>query len=327
MSTLPEVLSGGDKPLFNIGAVSRLTGLSMATLRAWERRYGFPQSKRTEGGHRLYSEQDVLKLRWVKARIQEGMQTSQAIQALRHQTQMGHIIQAETVPSIPDISTPVATFHPASFVEQLYHALTSSEEEATHVLASALALISPEELILHVFAPLLEKVGNAWEQGEINVATEHMATNFLRQRLLMWMVSGPPPKPVPPIILACAPQEWHEGSLLVLGALLRRRRWPIVYLGQAVPLADLASLVNDLTPNLVVFVAMTEEAAKSLMDIPVHFPHTEGQKAPSIGYGGRVFVEHPQWRARISGLYLGDTFEEGILNIERLLLSSRKTAG
>ena len=69
MVTLPDVHLGSDEPLYNIGVVSRMTGVSMATLRAWERRYNFPNSERTSGGHRLYSENDVLQLRWVKDRI------------------------------------------------------------------------------------------------------------------------------------------------------------------------------------------------------------------------------------------------------------------
>ncbi len=325
MATLPHVLVGGDKPLFNIGAVSRLTGLSMATLRAWERRYGFPQSKRTEGGHRLYSEQDILQLQWVKARIQEGMQTSQAIQALYHQTQLGHVSQPEPAPLLHRVSTAEPRPNLAMFADQLYEALVAHlEEEAAQVLANALAVASPEETILQVIAPVLDRIGSAWENGEIDIATEHLATNFLRQRLLMWMVSGPPPRLTPPIMLACAPQELHEGSLLVLGALLRRRRWPIAYLGQTVPMADLASLVRDLEPDLVVLVAMSEETAQALLDLPAYFPNLATEATPVVGYGGRFFVEYPEWRMRIAGEYLGDTFEEGVANIERLLFSRGK---
>ena len=36
----------------------------------------------------------------------------------------------------------------------------------------------------------------------------------------MWMVSGPPPKTTNQIVLACAPNEWHEGSLLILGGVI-----------------------------------------------------------------------------------------------------------
>jgi DNA-binding transcriptional MerR regulator len=75
----------GEQPIYNIGIVTRMTGISISNLRVWERRYKFPKSGRTAGGHRLYSEKDVIRLRWVKARIDEGMQTSQAIQVLMHQ--------------------------------------------------------------------------------------------------------------------------------------------------------------------------------------------------------------------------------------------------
>lgn len=92
MSPLPEVAYGSNKPLYNIGAVSRTTGISMATLRAWERRYDFPEAERTSGGHRLYSEHAVMSLRWVKQRIDEGMQTAQAINALRHQEHTGNLV-------------------------------------------------------------------------------------------------------------------------------------------------------------------------------------------------------------------------------------------
>jgi DNA-binding transcriptional MerR regulator len=54
--------------IFNIGAVTRMTGIPITTLHAWERRYGFLRSSaRTLGGHRLYTEKDVILLRCVKA--------------------------------------------------------------------------------------------------------------------------------------------------------------------------------------------------------------------------------------------------------------------
>ena len=74
-----------DKALYNIGVVSRMTNIPAATLRIWERRYGFPESERTDGGHRLYSEKEVQRLRWVKVKIDGGMQVRQVIRALRIQ--------------------------------------------------------------------------------------------------------------------------------------------------------------------------------------------------------------------------------------------------
>ena len=66
--------------IFNIGAVTRMTGIPITTLHAWERRYGFPHSSaRTLGGHRLYSEKDVTLLRCVKAQIDQGITARQAV--------------------------------------------------------------------------------------------------------------------------------------------------------------------------------------------------------------------------------------------------------
>jgi methanogenic corrinoid protein MtbC1 len=156
----------------------------------------------------------------------------------------------------------------------------------------------------------------------MNVATEHLATNYLRQRLLMWMVSGPPPKAINPIVLTCAPNEWHEGSLLILGALLRRRRWPVAYLGQAVPLPDLAGYVQDLKPSMVIAIAMTEETASELAEWPMWLPESAQGGKPIFGYGGRIFTIQPEWRMRMAGHYLGDDFRTGITTIERLLPQS-----
>ena len=70
-------------PLYNIGVVTRVTGVPIATLHAWERRYGFPDAARTAGGHRLYSEKDIARLRWVKSQVESGLTVSRAVIAVR----------------------------------------------------------------------------------------------------------------------------------------------------------------------------------------------------------------------------------------------------
>jgi DNA-binding transcriptional MerR regulator len=332
MASLVEIQSGSEVPLYNIGVVSRMTGISMATLRAWERRYEFPESKRTIGGHRLFTERDIIRLRWVKQRIDGGMQTSQAIHALQLQEETGQPVLTEEVFSVQSSRRSGQLFpsetldqddkhnYFASIQHQLIQALTHRETQvADDMMGEALALISPEVLILRVIQPVMEEIGNLWEQDKISVATEHLATNYLRQRLLHWMVTAPPSRSQQTVVLACAPDEWHEGSLLIMGALLRRRLWPVVYLGQAVPMPDLASFVHEANPPLVALVAMTEETASNLIDWTNWLPEAATKGRPVVSFGGRIFVEKPEWRMKVPGIYLGSTFEEGILTIEKLL--------
>ena len=320
MSPLPDVVNGNNDPLYNIGVVSRMTGVSMATLRAWERRYEFPESERTAGGHRLYSEKDVLRLRWVKERIDEGMQTAQAINALRYQETGGHFAPLpRTFPAIEE--QPKETWAlKTMFQTRLMEALVRKDlQTADIVMGEALASSSPENLILNVIGPTLSGIGAGWESGTVDITTEHLATNYLRQRLLMWMMSGPPPRSVNPIVLACAPNEWHEGSLLILGALLRRRHWPVAYLGQSVPLRDLAGFVRELHPAMLILIAMTDSTALELVDWPQWLPEVSQTGKPVVGYGGRIYVTQPEWRLRMAGTYLGDDFHQALEKIEKLI--------
>lgn len=301
-----------NEPLYNIGIVSRLTGIPVATLRVWERRYNFPTTTRTSGGHRLCSEREVIRLRWVKARVDEGMQTGQAIRALHHLEQQGRfpeVLSATTrlQQALPDPSL-------ANFRIRLTELLLKHElQQADSMLGEILSLYPLEDLILEVVDPSLNQIGEAWLNGEISIGTEHLATHFLRHRLLMWMLTGPLPfSGVPPILLACAPDEMHEGSLLIMGVLLRRKGWPVAYLGQNVPLKDVGLLVHHMNPSAIVFVAMIEGSARALTDWPEHIPEAAETGSPLLAYGGRIFSTHPEWRGRIPGLFLGETIREGI---------------
>lgn len=62
-ATKPLAITAGT---YKIGAVARLTGLSLDTLRAWERRYQVVIPVRTASGNRLYTREDVERLRLIK---------------------------------------------------------------------------------------------------------------------------------------------------------------------------------------------------------------------------------------------------------------------
>jgi DNA-binding transcriptional MerR regulator len=315
-----------DNPIYNIGVVERMTDIPAATLRVWERRYGFPDAARTEGGHRLYSERDVQQLKWVKAKIDAGMQTRQAVKALRaFEEEEGFA----AVPSplgegpLPSLTRPgqeVGDSYIALLQQRLFDTLIEHATiKADDVFDEALGLYSAEDVMMHLIRPTLADIGDGWVKGEISIGTEHLATSYLRQRLLAWLRSGPPAFAVPETVLACAPEEYHEGSLMIVGALLRRRRWPVAYLGQSIPLPDLARFVRETSPLAVVLVAMTEEPAQALAEWPKWLPEAAEKRRPVIAYGGRIFNESPEWRAQVPGLFMGATITEGVQTLERTL--------
>ncbi len=66
-----------------IRTIARLTGIREATLRAWERRYGFPRPDRNESNYRVYSREEVEDIRRVAKLITEGLSVSEAIAQVR----------------------------------------------------------------------------------------------------------------------------------------------------------------------------------------------------------------------------------------------------
>ena len=63
----------GEVALYSIGAVARMTGVPVGTLRAWEERYGLVVASRSAGGQRRYSRDQLEQLMFVAREVGEGM--------------------------------------------------------------------------------------------------------------------------------------------------------------------------------------------------------------------------------------------------------------
>ena len=304
-----------DQAVYNIGAVERMTNIPSSTLRIWERRYNFPVPARSKGRHRLYTEKQVTTLRWIKRQVDQGIRVGQAIRALE-QTQ-----DRAAFPETPSASFSEPSHTLAAIQKRLSHCLAENDlEQADQLFIRELAQYPVENQILEVILPTLNGIGEAWEKDAITISTEHLATQYLRHRLAAWSLTATPAyTAVPPIILACAPGELHEGGMLALSVLLQRRRWPVDYLGQSVPLNDLAKFVKKIQPLAVVLVAMSQKTAQSLVEWPDVLSGVIQQDRPFISFAGRIFVKQPEWRARVPGIYLGDSVQDGLETLERLL--------
>ncbi|HEY2438112.1 MAG TPA: MerR family transcriptional regulator [Solirubrobacteraceae bacterium] len=68
--------------VYSIGAVSTMVGVPQATLRTWEARYGGISPERTGSGHRLYTREQVARLRFVVSQTRRGMTAADAHRSL-----------------------------------------------------------------------------------------------------------------------------------------------------------------------------------------------------------------------------------------------------
>ena len=152
----------GPMPTYPIAAVARMTGLSIDTLRAWERRYAIVSPARDKTGVRRYSDRDVARLELARAA-----------------TALGHPIRwvAEQTDDelIAVVRAPAAALHEAAepTVRAVLERLGGYDTvQAERMLTTAALLTPPDEFVLRILAPLMHAVGSMWDAGRLSVAQE-----------------------------------------------------------------------------------------------------------------------------------------------------------
>lgn len=220
-----------------IGEFSRRVGVSPELLRAWERRYELLHPIRTEGGFRLYTDDDAERVERMKRALGGGFSAAEA--ARRALTQERSVERALD-----------------GAAERLVAAAHAYDEAIVHaILDEAFSGFSLETVLRDLVLPVLREIGAEWERGELEVGQEHFASNLVRGRLLalarLWGRGGGPLA-----ILACVPGERHDMGLIAFGLVLRSHGWRILFLGADTPLATLRRAVETTDPRLVVVASM-----------------------------------------------------------------------
>ncbi len=288
------------QPVYNIKAVVEATGLPAATLRAWERRYGALAPQRTESGYRLYSARDVAILQWLKARVEEGMNISQAIGLLN----LKQKAEADREGREPKTE---ARYGLIGARKTLVQALLSFDERyADRQVEEAFAAYGVEAVTEHIIAPALAEIGEQWHQGNASTAAEHFASNYLRRKMEALINASPNVAGTPRVVMGCAPDDWHELGLLSLYLLLRRRGINAIYLGQNVPVMQFIEEMARIRPAMVIISASTSQAVAGLIEL-ARAVEAMTTPRPVFAYGGHIFTSNPDLRQSVPGIFLGES--------------------
>ncbi|MBK0008063.1 MULTISPECIES: MerR family transcriptional regulator [Priestia] len=284
---------------YNIKAISNMVGIQPGTLRAWERRYQILNPVRNESGHRLYTEEDLRKLKWLTEKVSGGFTISQAVSLLETESStVGTFEEEGEVDS------------PQKIRDELLTMLLSFEEgKAQDLINHAFSLYSVEKVVIDILGSLLVTVGDMWEKGQITSAHEHYTTQVLKTRISMIFYSLPSNGLLPKAIAVCGPNETHEVGLLVFTLFLRRKGFEVIYLGSSIEDKDVELIVKEVDPTfLFMSCTMMENAEKTLNltnQMIKKFPHLK------VGLGGYVFDGLDSKRkGQAQPFILGNTKEE-----------------
>ena len=306
-----------DDGKYNIKVLSERTGVRPVTLRAWERRYDLLDPDRQDNNYRLYSERDVQIIRWITHRLDEGLSISNAVKAYKNLRTQG--IWPDALPSvlIPERKKE-PKFPPKTYTKKLYKAFVNHDQaQARAIMDSVQSMFELKTIFFEIMQPCLYEIGEAWVRGEIRIATEHFASNFIQGILSSLLLAFPVYYEAPKILVGCPQDEFHVIAPLMLAVLLRREGYQVEFLGADLPVDDLVAYAEDTTPEMIILSSSNYHSTFALYKMQEKLNVLPNP--PVFGFGGRYYIEDEKARQETQGIFLGFTLDEAIEKVHQLL--------
>ncbi|OGF13671.1 MAG: hypothetical protein A2W00_03335 [Candidatus Eisenbacteria bacterium RBG_16_71_46] len=307
---------------FTIRAASALTGINPNTLRAWERRHGLVRPERTPKGYRLYTGEDIERLRAICRAMQQGISVGRVRE---HLEDAEGPLGAELEPSAPRLSGgPSATRvievslanaglagtasirvpvqGGAATATQTLHDLSVQIEQAAlrfdraaieRAFGRAVGLYSLRQAFALTLAPALRRVGERYLEGLGNVAEEHVLAAFARERLIAALAGLRPLHQPPRVLCACVPGEQHEIMLMVLALEVGLEGVSTLYLGADTPIEAIAHTVENSGTQVVALsatLALPQEPILTLQQLVA-----DRRRKPTLMIGGPAAARNRDW--------------------------------
>ena len=242
--------------MYTIKQASRLTGVSEASLRAWERRYGVVVPHRNESGYRLYDEQALSAVSTMRRLVDTGWSPAEAAEAVR----------SGTVPAVADEVVgkvrPTNVDQPNAFTYMQRFLASAAQMDAVGIeetLDGGFALGSFEHVVDSWLFPTLEALGEGWARGEIDVAGEHTASQAVHRRLSAAFDAAGSRSRGPAVVVGLPAGSQHDLGALAFATAIRRRGINVLYLGANVPVSSWEAAVRGREARAVVLSVVTPE--------------------------------------------------------------------
>ena len=216
-----------------IADVEQATGIARATLRIWERRYGFPNPGRDGRGERCYPQEQVARLRSIAALMAQGYRPGRLVQ-----------LEPEQLATLgqPGQGGP-ARRAAAGAQDPVIEALRRHDPVALRqLLEERIRGAGLAGFVCQEMPRMNAAVGDAWSCGDVQVFEEHLYTEAVQQVLRARLAQlAPAPEGAPRVVLATLPEESHGLGLLMAQAMFMLEGWACTPLGVRVPVAQLVS--------------------------------------------------------------------------------------
>lgn len=277
--------------------VSQQLGLAPGTLRAWEQRYGIVNPARSDGGYRLYDDNDVDLLRSMANLVAGGTQPAQAAEQVR----AGRVGPPREAAASSE--APAGMPDPRAL---MVASRTYDVRALNDTLDAAFAAAGFEHVIDVWLMAAMAEVGEAWASGRLDVAQEHFISAGVMRRLAAAFDAAGHARAGRHVVTGLVPGATHEIATLAFATMLRREGLRVTYLGPDLPVASWVEAVRTTRPDSVVVGApraadaqAAAEVYRALREAAPQVPVFVGGPGatPEHALGGATLAQASDWLA------------------------------
>jgi DNA-binding transcriptional MerR regulator/methylmalonyl-CoA mutase cobalamin-binding subunit len=221
-----------------IQLASRLSGLSTHVIRIWERRYGALSPTRTDTNRRMYCDEAIKRLKLLRELTEHGHRIGGVAKLPTEDSEM---LVKKTTPEI--VATPAGSLETSEqYVEAAIEAAKKYDSDALRrVLLQSRFQLGQRGMLHQVICPLIMKIGESWQHGNLRPSHEHIATAVIRELLLTPVPGSQVALNAPELIVATPAGEIHELGAMIVAATARDLGWKVTYMGPNLPVEEIAA--------------------------------------------------------------------------------------
>jgi MerR family transcriptional regulator, light-induced transcriptional regulator len=212
-----------------------------------------------------------------------------------NETEGAIVVQALTAARDGLLQSDISTILPALPVKTWPEALAFEAALLRGDVKEALAMmnrmmdagISLVDLEMQMIQPALYQIGDRWQNNQITVAQEHIASAIVQRVMSAGLVRSPPPIPINKrVLLACVEGNHHAMGLAMVSDAFALAGWQVQYLGANVPNSALIARVVSSLPDLVGLSVSFPQQLRMAKRVMTQLRETLGSMRPAIMVGG-----------------------------------------
>lgn len=283
---------------YTIQMASKISGVGVHTIRAWEKRYKAIVPIRDDVGHRVYSKEDVEKLILLSELCLLGYTISKI--ATMSSEQLKNLLKElgkkeESLESLDlkliNESAPIDVDGTLSILRLALK--TYKLDVISQELLKLKIVLSGRDLVFKIISPLMGELGKAVESKEYSISQEHALSSLVRFHLGHLLYRQHEGFKNRPLYIICGVEgDLHEFGILQAAVLCSHYEYNVIYLGANLPVESLIDTVKSLNPDGVIVgaTAMMGTHSKSFLENYLEKLSSKIDQKTEIIFGSMVEV-------------------------------------